>query len=356
MALAAGSLLFPAACGAAAADDDHDSPTACPASVFAPIVLQTFCHAGPDAASPCCSLFCDSTSCCACRSQYAFWVSQRMTICNIMVAVRDKGSMPNAIDQAQMSDSPLDIRQAGIDRLIRQRMQEDSLLTSHEPHTHAWTHWASDSEHSQRPDASIERKGNVSEDEQRPGCSQTARLGLADDLSYRRSQANAPAGREASSSHAPQHRHTSCCSKGSESPSAITAGAAILLQDSATDCQSNSEALPSLLERPQHAQHASSSPAAPAAPVVDERLIAAAPTYARTVMLQQQQQQQELAGFSSHSQLAMPFSHLLCLWAIKLVLPHPVTQKVLKVTIPDPPVFEQVRAAEARLVSAPSDK
>lgn len=73
-------------------------------------------------------------------------------------------------------------------------------------------------------------------------------------------------------------------------------------------------------------------------------------------MLQQQQQQQELAGFSSHSQLAMPFSHLLCLWAIKLVLPHPVTQKVLKVTIPDPPVFEQVRAAEARLVSAPSDK
>ena len=153
-------------------------------------------------------------------------------------------------------------------------------------------------------------------------------------------------------SHAPQHRQTNFCSEASESPSAAIAGAAILLQDSATDCQSNSEALPSLLERPQHAQHASSSPAAPAAPVVDERLIAAAPTHARTVMLQQQQ---ELAGFSSHAQLPMPFSHLLCLWAIKLVLPHPVTQIILKVTIPDPPVFEQVRAAEARLVSGSSD-
>ena len=47
----------------------------------------------------------------------------------------------------------------------------------------------------------------------------------------------------------------------------------------------------------------------------------------------------------------MPFSHLLCLWAIKLVLPHPVTQKMLKLSIPDPPVFDQVRVAEARMAS-----
>ncbi len=276
-----------------------------------------------------------------------------MTICNTMVAVRDKGSMRNAIDQAQVSESPLEVRQAGIHRLIRQRMQEDSLLTSHEPHTHAWVHWDSDSEHSQRPEAQSERKGSNGEDEQQPGCSQTAWPGIADDLSYGRSHSNAPAGREVPASHAPQHRQISCCSKGSESPSAAAAGAAILLQDTATDCQSDSEAMPSLLERPQHAERASSRPAAPAVPVVGERLIAAAPTYARTVMLQQQQ---ELADVSSHAQLPMPFSHLLCLWAIKLVLPHPVTQKVLKVTIPDPPVFEQVRAAEARLVSGSSDR
>ena len=98
--------------------------------------------------------------------------------------------MRNTTDQAQVSASPLDIRQAGIDRLIRQRMQEDSLAMSHEPHTHAWAQWASDSEHSQRPDAQNERKGNDGEVEQRPGCSQTARLGLADDLSYGRRQSN----------------------------------------------------------------------------------------------------------------------------------------------------------------------
>lgn len=50
-------LFRPAAHGTAAADDhDYDSPTACPASVFAPIVLQSPCHADPDAASPCCSV------------------------------------------------------------------------------------------------------------------------------------------------------------------------------------------------------------------------------------------------------------------------------------------------------------
>ena len=279
-----------------------------------------------------------------------------MTICNTMVAVRDKGSMRNATDQAQVSESPLEVRQAGINRLIRQRMQEDSLLTSHEPRTHAWAQWNPDSEHLQRPDAQNERKGKDGEDEQRPGCSQPAPLGIANDLSYGRSQSNIACGREVPASHAPQHRQTSCCPKGSDSASAATAGAATLQQDTASDCQSDSEAMPSLLERPQHAERLSSSSAAPTAPavaVVDERLIAAALTYARTVMLQQQQ---ELVGSSPHAQLPMPFSHLLCLWAIKLVLPHPVTQKVLKVTIPDPPVFEQVRAAEARLVSGSSDR
>lgn len=277
-----------------------------------------------------------------------------MAICNTMVAVRDKSSMRNATDQAQTSESPLDVRQTGIHRLISQRMQEDSLLPSREPHTQSWTHWNPDSEHSQEPDAHNERKGNVSEDRQRLGYSQTACLGTAGDLLYGRGQPNTPAGREVRASHAPQHRRTSRYSKSSESVSAAAAGAAILLQDTATDCQSDLEALPNLLQRPQHADHLSSRPAAPAVPVVGERLVAAAPAYARTVLLQQQQQ--ELVGFGPHAQLPMPFSHMLCLWAIKLVLPHPVTQKMLKMTIPDPPVFEQVRAAEARLVSASSNK
>jgi len=52
------SLFMPAAHdgAAAAADDDPDSPTACPASVFAVIVLQTCSHAGPEAASSWCSV------------------------------------------------------------------------------------------------------------------------------------------------------------------------------------------------------------------------------------------------------------------------------------------------------------
>ena len=44
---------MPAAHDGAAADDDHDSATAFPASVFALTALQTASHAGPKAASSC---------------------------------------------------------------------------------------------------------------------------------------------------------------------------------------------------------------------------------------------------------------------------------------------------------------
>ena len=81
---------------------------------------------------------------------------------------------------------------------------------------------------------------------------------------------------------------------------------------------------------------------------VSSRMKAAAPHYAQAV--RPEQPQLALASSHPHAQLAMPFSNLLCLWAVKLVLPHPVTQKVLRLGIPDPPVFDQVRTAEARLV------
>ena len=123
-----------------------------------------------------------------------------------------------------------------------------------------------------------------------------------------------------------------------------------------SECQP--EGMPKLLQRPQlqrpqlsSCSQASSDDLGQARSsdglVVEasSRIKAAAPHYA----LAMQSEQQQVADSRLHEQMAMPLGHLLCLWAIKLVLPHPVTQKALKLSIPDPPVFEQVRAAEARL-------
>ena len=80
-------------------------------------------------------------------------------------------------------------------------------------------------------------------------------------------------------------------------------------------------------------------------PACSPEVQAAAPTYAK---IMQAQQKEETAGHQSGQQPQIPLSHLLCLWAIKLVLPHPVTQKVLKLGIPDPPDFQDIRTAEER--------
>lgn len=261
-----------------------------------------------------------------------------MTVCNNMVAVTPKGS---ASAQSHMPESPLQVRQAGIKNLIRQRMQEDSLLLASEACTHATDDWAS-SHLLDRTDAqSAVRK----EEDHRPGC-RRATDGLPANDS--RSQSLVPAGTHDSASDMAQHRQTK---NASYSPwgSAVTSSDDWLLQDAQADSQSDTGSLPTLLERPQYAERQSPSrgpQAAPAAMVPDKKLSAAAPTYVRTLMMHQQQ---EFSGDTSRPQFPMPYSHLLCLWAVKLVLPHPVTQKVLKLSIPDPPVFEQVRAAEAQL-------
>ena len=86
-------------------------------------------------------------------------------------------------------------------------------------------------------------------------------------------------------------------------------------------------------------------------PACSPEIQAAAPTYAR---IMQAQQNEENPVVQVEQQLHMPLTHLLCLWAVKLVLPHPVTQKVLKLSIPDPPDFHYIRTAEERQVQEQS--
>lgn len=263
-----------------------------------------------------------------------------MTVYNNMVAVTPKGS---AAAQSHMPESPLQVRQAGIKNLIRQRMQADSLLLAAEACKHATDNWAS----SHLLDTTDAQNSVGKEEDHRTG-SRRATDGLPANDS--RSQSFVPAGTHDSASDMAQHRQAKYGSNSLvHTDSAVNSSDDSLLQDAQAHSQSEAGSLPTLLERPQYAERQSPSSEAqaePSAMAPDKRLSAAAPTYVRTLMMHQEQ---EFISDSSRPRLPMPYSHLLCLWAVKLVLPHPVTQKVLKLSIPDPPVFEQVRAAEAQL-------
>lgn len=263
-----------------------------------------------------------------------------MAIGNGLVAVSQKG-LAGPVEEAS-SVERLSIREAGIRSLIRQRITWDSQAAAARPRAY-------------HTDSHIVRL----EQERAAG----------EKLSTSEDQETKPAGQQQSRLHTELHMP----STPDLEPELTSSVAADMTGCSAEDCtasdggRDNSEVqdarcggchmdgMPKLLKRPEVLQTPIEDQVATSIGragnrdgfkvVVSSRLRAAAPNYAGAV----QPQQQQLAGSMSHAQLAMPFSHLLCLWAIKLVLPHPVTQKVLKLGIPDPPVFDQVRTAEARL-------
>ena len=79
------------------------------------------------------------------------------------------------------------------------------------------------------------------------------------------------------------------------------------------------------------------------------RMRRAAPYYTDMVSAHVADQQ----GPSHHMRPSMvlpaELQHVLCLWAVALMLPHPVTRVAMQLSIPDPDVFEKMRAAELQL-------
>ena len=268
-----------------------------------------------------------------------------MAIGNKLVAVSRKGMSDS--DEAAYVDSH-SVREAGIRSLIRQRIRQDSQVAPARPRAY---HTDSHSAQLENERAANEDLGT--EEEWIGGASQTPSLQCSphpDPLT----PSNPCSKQQGSASSAPADRTNGC---GEERAASVSSGYSTseVQEADCTGCQS--EGMPELRQRPQllgcHQKLSddqgttSTGHADGFAVLASSRIKAAAPHYALAV----QSGQQQPAGSGPHAQQAMPFSHLLCLWAIKLVLPHPVTQKVLKLSIPDPPVFDQVRGAEARLAS-----
>ncbi len=294
-------------------------------------------------------------------SQFSFWVSQRMSVGRSHVPVTKKGT---ATEQSQAhEESALSIRQAGINNLIRQRMQQE-MSTPHEPHHTLWTDDCHSSQSGVCNDLQIRDEEG---DEQSPNDEQRSMLRSSQSregsVSLSESPAPSPSSLPAASD-TDQHRQTDCYSE-ADVKSSMSGSDAAVCQQHPTQASYQSDALPRLLDRPNHAVCYESIALTPGhGPTSCEssghslkqvqsslvnpskRLCHAAPTYVGTMLAQQEAVQSQ-----AHSQLPMPFSHLLCLWAIKLVLPHPVSQKSLKLSIPDPPVFEQIRVSEAHLAN-----
>ena len=279
-----------------------------------------------------------------------------MAIGNGLVAVSKKG-LPGSAEEAPSVEPP-SVREAGIRSLIRQRVNQDAQAAP------------------SRPCAYHTDSHSVQWEKQRSADAAAAAesIGIGGDQVARPSAPTPPL--EDKESSLPTEPHSPSTPRCALQQGPASGAAAYWTGSSGDDCiaseirHTNSEVqqaestgchmdgMPKLLQRPQllrtpcdlivtttvgHVGNADGS-----AVDVSSRLKAVAPHYAQAV--RPEQPQLALAGSHPHAQLAMPFSNLLCLWAIKLVLPHPVTQKVLKLGIPDPPVFDQVRTAEARLV------
>ena len=276
-----------------------------------------------------------------------------MAIGNKLVAVSRKG-MANIVEATPAS--PLSIRETGIRSLIRQRVNENSEPAPARPCT-----YHTDSHSPQLEEGCAAAEGLcTSEDGRTSAATQTlfqpqtqpSPCTQLHTLNKSRMPKQAlPSSAAAEKTDRRGGKHTAAASSGRSSE---------VQGEDCTGCQPDS--MPKLLQRPQLSSchsasadvqvtdHARSSDGS--AVVASSRMKAAAPHYALAVQSGQQQD----ANSRLHEQLAMPFSHLLCLWAIKLVLPHPVTQKALKLSIPDPPVFDQVRVAEARLAMQANSK
>ena len=277
---------------------------------------------------------------------YSFWVSQRMAIGNKLVAVSQKDM--DDVGEAT-SVSPLSIREAGIQSLIRQRLNEDSEPAPARPCTY----------HTDRHSPQLKEECAAAEQFSTREGEHTRAATQAPFQPHMQPSPYTQLHTPSNSIMQQQALASSAAAEvtdglGEERTAAGISGRHSEVQEAGcTGCQL--DGMPTLLQRPQllschkasadvqnagHAEYKDGS-----AVVASSRVKAAAPHYALAV----QSGQQQGANSRLHEQLAMPFSHLLCLWAIKLVLPHPVTQKALKLSIPDPPVFDQVRAAEARL-------
>ena len=82
--------------------------------------------------------------------------------------------------------------------------------------------------------------------------------------------------------------------------------------------------------------------------IAQARMMRAAPHYTDTLSAHVADQQGPSEQRAS-MELPAELQHVLCLWAVALMLPHPVTRAAMQLSIPDPDVFEKMRAAELQL-------
>lgn len=75
------------------------------------------------------------------------------------------------------------------------------------------------------------------------------------------------------------------------------------------------------------------------------RLVAGAPHYAEALT----QQEKTVIMHQDSIELPLELQRMLCLWAVRLMMPHPVTHEKMDFSVPDPPLFDQMRGAEADL-------
>ena len=263
-----------------------------------------------------------------------------MAVGNQLVAVSQTG-----LDESDEAAS--NVREAGVRSLIRQRLKQDSKPASERPckhHTDSYSAHLADSGACTMGDMNKEGSGFS---KQREWLQQ----GQSNILNAMLQPSSC---QEASL----QEDHLTCTTAANATDhdaQELVASASQRLEDASIcgidTAGSQPDGTPKLLKRPHklshHQEQLDGDQDAPTESSAFDRMQAAAPHYAQAV----QSEQLQVAGSNLHGHLAMPYSHLLCLWAIKLVLPHPVTQKMLKLSIPDPPVFDQVRVAEARMAS-----
>ena len=277
--------------------------------------------------------------------EHAFWVSQRMMIAGKLAAVVEKPDTNNGRStRHSWQGSTSGTQPLSVDSLIRRRALD--TLETQACQKHAWGNSANSSS------SNRQSRPKRQKHQQPPAVVQDRSTAAGAGLS------SGPLPALYSTRHRqPAHQQVACSSSHSAEASS-SSGERHSSQKSFSEGSSSGQ-----LRRPQytspatiHAQNRLRSNDRNCLHIAEPQLPGVESTHSPYDWHPNSQAEQADSVADCKQQLPMPLSELLCLWAVRLVLPHPVTQQVLKLGIPDPPMFGQVRAAEQRLANVPHPK